>query len=356
LFGVISKRTLISTLQTVLLFASLMTAAEAQTRVMPVVDADLDGVPDPLEQALLEKFRPSFMINPADCAARPAEFVPGRRQAVARERNGTIYGQVFPPLTQQSKEAVPKSATVLLEIHYYHLWAEDCGRRGHHLDAEHLAVLVRAKAFSNNAAEWKATWWYAAAHENTVCDRSSFARAASLDAEDHGPAIWISAGKHAAFFQPVDCAHGCGQDRCTAAEAMPQAKLINLGELNAPLNAALWTHSSQWNLADKMQTSFTPALLGQTADSGAGTSVDAFGAGVDFALARQPSSSMQGLISAGGATLDGIDTSDEKTASAVALGVRHTGNALGATDGKVRGSLSRASRAVARWFRGKTGG
>lgn len=352
----IFTRNPISALQALLLFASLITAAAAQTRAMPAVDADHDGVPDPLEQALLEKFRPRFMISPADCAARPAEFVPGRRQAVARERNGTIYGQVFPPLATQLQRALPNSASVLLEIHYYHLWAEDCGRRGHPLDAEHLAVLVRAKEFSGNAAEWKATWWYAAAHENTVCDRSSFARAASLDAEDHGPAIWVSAGKHAAFFHSADCAYGCGQDRCTDAEAMPQGKLINLGELNAPLNAALWMQSSQWNLAAKMQTSFTPALLNQMADSEAGTSVDPFGAGVDFALARQASPSMQGLISAGGATLDGMDTSDEKTASAVALGAKRTGHALGATDGKVRGSLSRATRAVARWFHGKTGG
>jgi hypothetical protein len=342
---------------TSLLLAALFLSADAgaQTQIAKA-DLDRDGIPDGLEQALLEKFRPSFMISAADCDTLPAEFVSGRKRAVPRKRNGTIYGQVFSPQPKSAKMPLTSTREALLEIHYYDLWARDCGRMSHNLDAEHVAVLVRASSLSSDAADWKAVWWYAAAHENTVCDRSRITRAASLNAEDHGPAIWISAGKHAAYFHPEDCKGGCGQDRCNPAVALPPGKLINLGEAHAPMNGAVWAASRKWNLAAKMQTSFTPALLGQAPDPGAGPAAGIPAPGMDSMLVRQPSPSMQAVISASGSTLDGMDTSDDKTAAAVAIGAKHTGHALGATDGKVRGSLSRAGRAVVHWFGRMAGG
>ena len=364
LTSVISKRTSLRCRGLLLAMVFLFVAAGAQAQ-QAKADLDRDGIPDGLEQALLQKFRPSFMISAADCDSLPAEFVPGRKSAVARERNGTIYGQVFVPVPPVQSANAPNApgaspGEALLEIHYYDLWARDCGRMSHNLDAEHVAVLVRAGSLSSDHDAWKAVYWYAAAHENTVCDRSRIARAAGLKAEDHGPAIWISAGKHGAFFHPEDCNGGCGQDRCASAVALPPGKLINLGEPHAPLNGAVWIASGKWNLTDKMQTSFTPALLGQArfaeAGSSAGRSKDLFAAGVDSMLARQPNSSMQAVILASGSTLDGMDTSDDKTAAAVAIGAKHTGHALGATDGKVRGSLSRASRAVVHWFGRMAGG
>ena len=39
---------------------------------------------------------------------------------------------------------------------------------------------------SDADVKWKAVYWYAAAHENTVCDVSQIARAKTLHAEEHG--------------------------------------------------------------------------------------------------------------------------------------------------------------------------
>src|SRR5262245_11038410 len=81
-------------------------------------DQDRDGGPDHLEQALLEKFRPTFMISPFDCDRQPAEFRTGLNDAIVLDRNGAIYGQVFrPPATALGEAA--------LEVHYYHLWGRD---------------------------------------------------------------------------------------------------------------------------------------------------------------------------------------------------------------------------------------
>ena len=115
------------------------------------------------------------MISRVDCSNVPAEFVPGQRTPKIEAQNSTIYGQVFPAKAFSGSEVV--------EIHYYHLWKQDCGAHGHTLDAEHVAVLVQASSSDLASAKWKAVYWFAAAHENTVCDVSQIARASTLDAE-----------------------------------------------------------------------------------------------------------------------------------------------------------------------------
>ena len=159
-----------------------------------VEDSDRDSLSDDFEQALLVQFAPAFQISAGDCAEAPAEFLPGSRKPQVVARNGTIYGQVS------------KATAGFLEIHYYHLWSRDCGRLGHALDAEHVSALIRA-------SDYKAVYWFAAAHQETVCDASSAAPAATLDAEDHGPTVWISRGKHASFLSLESCSRGCGGDR-----------------------------------------------------------------------------------------------------------------------------------------------
>src|SRR5215467_6738015 len=79
-----------------------------------------------------------------------------------------------------------------------------------------------------SSATWKAVYWYAAAHENTVCDVSQIARASTLHAEDHGARIWVSPGKHASYFNEMLCQRGCGADRCEDMTAMVPLQVINL--------------------------------------------------------------------------------------------------------------------------------
>src|SRR5882724_6773745 len=168
----------------------LASSLALQTQTPAVTDLDRDGIPDELEQSLLEKFRPTLLVSAHDCDVSPAEFLEGSKSATAVRRNGTIYGQVFRP-------QVALSSGTTLEVHYYHLWSRDCGRMSHPLDAEHVAVLVRADHLQNPPPDWKAVYWYAAAHESTICDRSTTAAASMLGAEDKGATVWISWGKHA---------------------------------------------------------------------------------------------------------------------------------------------------------------
>ena len=142
-------------------------------------DLDRDGVPDKLEQALLERFAPELVLSGEECDGLPAELTAGTRDPVVLARNGVLYGQAF---RQRGR---------FIELHYFHLWGRDCGRVGHALDAEHVSALIEADRPDAPAKHWKARYWYAAGHEGTVCDRSHGARAASLLAVDRGPRVWF---------------------------------------------------------------------------------------------------------------------------------------------------------------------
>ena len=94
-------------------------------------DADRDSLPDVLEQQLLERFMPRFQVAVDDCDLAPAEFGMGESEPMLVARNGSVYGQVF-------------RVEGGIELHFYHLWATDCGRVRHTLDAEHVAGLLRS--------------------------------------------------------------------------------------------------------------------------------------------------------------------------------------------------------------------
>ena len=186
-------------------------------------DADGDGLNDELEQSLLAQFLPDFLMGRRECSSIPAEFAPDVTVPSVKEENGTIYGQAFPLKTSVSQERT-------VELHFYHLWKQDCGPRGHPLDVEHVSVLVSAPSINGDAAQWKALYWYAAAHEDTVCDVSQIARASTLKAEDRGTTVWISRGKHASFLNQSLCGRGCGRDRCEDMEPIAVRQIINLGK------------------------------------------------------------------------------------------------------------------------------
>ena len=156
-------------------------------------------------------------------------------------------------------------ADAQVEIHYFHLWSKDCGRRGHPLDVEHVSALVHKEE-----NEWAAMLRYAAAHEHTVCEKSSGAHAATLNAEFNGPDVYVSEGKHASFFSQDQCRAGCGGDECRGDSRLAVRAVVNIGERGAPLNGAVWTASNRWPLGQKLGSDFDPAVrarLDQTAST-----------------------------------------------------------------------------------------
>jgi hypothetical protein len=286
-------------------------------------DSDHDGISDPVEQALLEQFRPNFMVAAHDCSNLPAEFQVDVKAPQPKIENGTIYGQVF-----LSKESTANSPAA--EIHYYHLWRRDCGGHGHPLDSEHVAVLVRASDTNLPSATWKAVYWYAAAHEKTVCDVSQIARASTLHAEDHGARIWISAGKHGSYLNETLCNRGCGADRCEEMVALAPGKLINLGEPGHPMNGSQFIASSTWPLGNKMAITNFPAApvarLNQLQD----TDIALFNPGRHPAqgIIAISSSTEQAIAGGGHSTTTAISTAGDSTGDAVSTAGDSTGNAL----------------------------
>jgi hypothetical protein len=300
------------------LTACILLATAAVAQVPP--DTDHDGLSDQQEQALLEQFRPVFMISATDCAVRPSRFEPGHVLPTRIALDGTIYGQVFPVVFPGVS---PVRGSGYLEIHYYTLWDRDCGRRPHPLDVEHVSAIV-INAMGSNP---QALYWYAGAHEKTACDISSGARAGAIGAEQHGPVVWSSSGKHALYLHKSMCHHGCGADSCDDdVELAQKGPIINIGELGAPANGAVWVASPEWFAADKMDSDFsaeTIALL--TATSG------------DAVVTLRGNSSVRGAIQGSGTVLDSTE-----------IGARHTGAALDTADNHTSKSLDKAANATGR--------
>src|SRR6185312_9034832 len=283
----------------VLLFLVPMACAQTAS-----VDDDHDGMADALEAALLEQFRPSFMISKDECDVLPAEIASGEAVPRVLARNGRIYGQATP------------HAEGGVELHYFHLWSRDCGRHGHPRDVEHVSALIARQ----KDGSWQAQYWYAAAHEQTVCERSMFANAAELRALHKGPAVWISAGKHASYFSAELCNGGCGGDSCRAARSAPVLPVINLGEPRAPLSGAVWTNSSSsvWPLAAKMSSDFDQSVMAQlqTIPAAGPVRISSSTPGMQRTIAVS-NTTFGSLELAQGQTDNGLETAKRKTRNAL---------------------------------------
>jgi len=291
-------------------------------------DLDRDGIADALEQALLERFRPTLMLSAAECDGRPSEFQSGRKDPAKPVRNGTIYGQVF-------------SAGLFVEIHYYHLWANDCGFGSHPLDVEHVAVLVRPPSSGSSPDGYVAEYWFAAGHQGTPCSAAHGARAADLAAEFNGASVWVSHGKHASFLSQETCGRlGCGGDRCDAMAAMPPGKLINIGEPGAPLNGAIWTASKKWGVQGKMTTEFTPEVLARLGSAPPR----------EIVFIHPELIPAKAVILGGNHTLSAVGTGGRHTGSALKTADKHTSNALGTSARKTGSALGKATRATGRFL------
>lgn len=295
-----------------------------------LADSDRDGLSDELEQSLLEQFAPTFLTGRRECSGSPAEFASGVSLPKVKAENGTIYGQAFPA-------KAPASGTQTVELHFYHLWKQDCGARGHTLDAEHVSALVRSSSMDGNADQWKALYWYAAAHEDTVCDVSQITRATTVKAEDRGATIWISPGKHASFLDAALCHRGCGRDRCEEMRPLTVKQIVNLGELEAPMNGSLWTSSANWPLAAKMTGSDFPAASVARLEALPLTDIAWFNPG------RHPA---QGIIAISDSTAEALGTSGEDTITAISLAGDSTGDALGKSYHKTVRAVGSSARRV----------
>jgi hypothetical protein len=332
----------------VALLAIALPVAFGQTS--DLADSDRDGLSDSVENALLAQFAPQFLVSVRDCSLRPAEFVPLITKPTIQAENGAIYGQAFPRSGHAGQ----------VELHFYHLWRTDCGEMGHGLDAEHVSALVSR----NDDASWKALDWYAAAHEDTVCDGSQIARAATVEAEQHGPRVWISRGKHASFLSSELCNHGCGGDECRNLQPLATPAIINLGEPSAALNGATWVDDPHWPLAAKMRrTDFTDARLARLSQL------------PDTAIvwANPPKRGYKSTIRVAGSTADGIgagaratgtaltatdvalDTADAKTSNALSGATNATGHGLGKTYRRVVKALHTSAKKVGSAMGGNSG-
>jgi hypothetical protein len=322
-------------LRTVLLCLAVGSAFAGDT------DSDRDGLSDQFEQALLERFAPRFHISAGDCDLAPAEFLADSPDPRVKARNATIYGQVF-PVTRHV------GAGSFVEIHFYHLWAQDCGMNGHALDVESVYALVRADSNELPPHAWFAEFWLAAAHETTLCDVTNGARATALTAVDRGPDVWVSRGKHASFLGEKLCSKGCGRDKCDGAQLMRISALVNLGEPGAPMNGAAWSQSTAWPLASKMLPRYTSALM---ADLPAG-------AEVGLVSARDVVRGGRSTIKVAARTYGWLVAANTRTEEFLLAGA--TGAAAGVvaarnSAGKAGRGLKAASAATGKWLRGAFG-
>jgi hypothetical protein len=311
-----------------LVLSLLLVAPFVHAQEMVAVDTDHDGLNDAQEQALLERFVPRFQVSRTDCAVKPALFREGVVRPTVVERDGTIYGQATPRESARGEDAV-------VELHFYDLWSVDCGRMGHPLDAEHVSVLLRAKTMDSPVDDWKAVYWFAAAHEATVCDASQVAAAKALNAEEHGATVWLSAGKHGAFLNETMCTQGCGGDRCMEMAPLVVVRIINLGEPGAVMHGTIWAGSGAWPLAAKMQSDFSAGTIARL-QHGGGVPVEMNGA----------HGSVKGTIYVANSVADGVGTSGANTGAALNTAGVNTGAALDDADAKTEGALARSAKAT----------
>lgn len=295
-------------------------------------DLDHDGLPDLFEQALLDRFRPTLVLSADECDVRPARFEPGQRDPQLADRDGTLYGQVTP--RQRSADG-----RLEVELKYFHLWARDCGRPSHALDVEHVSALATGPGLQPEG--WEAAFWYAAAHQGTICDASSGAPASAVGAAIAGPTVYVSRGKHATYLDRGHCKWGCGSDSCDPGERLSGNRVINLGEPDAPLNGTEWIRSRRWKLAEKMRSDFDPATRASL-DSAHPFEVLALKLG--FRAHQAP-------ILGGDTGLDALVAGADAAGLAVTRTGQATVGAVKKTTNAVGRSLANAARGVARFLR-----
>lgn len=296
-------------------------------------DSDHDDLSDALEMKLLRQFEPQWMVGKDDCSVLPARFAQGVATPVVVEADGTVYGQASRVRSRGDE----------VELHFYHLWRRDCGQMGHPLDAEHVAVLLHREGSAGGEQKWKALYWYAAAHEDTVCDASQIARASTLNAEYKGATVWISLGKHASFLSEALCSHGCGGDRCVDMEQMKTAEIVNLGEPSRLMDGTAWVNFAGWPLAEKMRRSDFALIRVERLDRLPET---------DVGWANPSKRPTQAAIYGGNSALIGVTVGGRSTDTALVLANEKTNSALDTAQKKTGNALTKSYKNVVKALAG----
>ena len=314
---------------------SICASCVAQTAAITTrtpADLDRDGIDDAVEQALLQQFLPQFRLSAGDCNVAPSLFLEGALDPVALLQDGTIYGQVFP-----KSGFVAGQKSVVVELHFYHLWQQSCGKSAHSLDAEHISALVTSESFNAPAADWVGMYWYSSARLGATCDKSHGANAGVLQSTHRGPAVSVSATKHTSYLDTNLCSQGCGSERCEGLQALSVPRVVNLGEPDAPLNGSDWTASPLWPLHDKMKSDFTDGVLAELQTNGDGQVV----------LLRPTT---PGIQLAAGATANALVTAGESTGRALDSAQRHTGDALDTSARSVGSAVRKAASSTGKFL------
>jgi hypothetical protein len=200
-------------------------------------------------------------------------------------------------------------------------------------------VLLRAKSWESPVEDWKAVYWFAAAHEGTVCDASQIAAAKALDAEKQGAAVWISTGKHGAFLSEQICTQGCGGDRCTAMAPLETKRVVNIGEVGAAMHGAVWVESAMWPLAAKMTSDFTQANIARL-EQGDGVPIES----------NTAHGSVKGTIYVANSVADNLGTSGANTSAALSMADAQTEDALSRSAKATGDALKKSAKAVGRFL------
>ncbi len=249
-----------SVLQLTVLAVFMMALAVLPSPARAITDADGDGIPDPLELALAQRFFPTLNLH---CGSFEGLPFADRRQ---------LYGHSVPGYTNSSNGKIPfvakpfnpgngvdcAEAFQCIEIRYGMAWNWDLGDDafggGHRGDSEMYAILV-ARKDPDGGSQWGTTWavaqndvnqWrllkeFMTAHLNAAGDSSSYRGHTRTGATNY-QRVWCSEGKHGMYPTQNACNNGngadiddCSDNRCDI-RADVYVDVQNAGAMTAPIN------------------------------------------------------------------------------------------------------------------------
>jgi len=132
------------------------------------------------------------------------------------------------------------------------------------------------------------------------------------------------------------CKSGCGADSCDGnVELEHTGPVVNLGELDAPVNGSVWISSSSWVLSDRMDTDFSADVVARLEATP-----------TDTVVTLRGRSALRGTIQVSDGVLDSAATGAQNTEMSLDAANDQTSRGLGKASRSTRRSLIRAWKAV----------